>query len=468
MPFFDRLLGAVATPPGDHDVPAGSIGYEGSSYFTEFLLDREQNPELVSRERYRLYDEMTADAKVALLLWAIKMPILGATWRCDPVDDSPQAKTVAEAVRWQFGLSRTERGYLVDGWPQALERSCMVFNYGSYTQEIIWGDEIEWTDSDQVVHLIRPIEDLEERLPHTIEKYLKRQPGQRDRLGGIRQEGHEEIIGGDKLLHHVVGAAMARQTGVSILRPCYTPWKLKKAAIVAGAISIDRYASPLPVVRYPVADSGAQARAEEIGRGIRVNERAYVAFPGAKPGPGQEGWDIELLSPDAGGAVDVWPSVQAYDEQILSSGLATFLTLNQSANGNRAMAGTMEGTFKDAVEGWGGMIAADWTDQAVARFVRANFADAEVPPITMDPISDEDVALAMRAIADAATAGVRFDDREAQNAIRQRLGLDPLEEDDALVREGSAPAGLGQFPVSRQQPPVVAPAGPDPAHPPPV
>ena len=95
---------------------------------------------------------------------------------------------------------------------------------------------------------------------------------------------------------------------------------MKKQLLISSAIAYDRWASGIPEVRYPVgSDAQTVAKAKNIARDVRVNERAYVTFEGQE----EDGWSLNIRS-GAGSIADPIPLLRHYDSQIMAAGLASF------------------------------------------------------------------------------------------------------------------------------------------------
>ncbi len=117
--------------------------------------------------------------------------------------------------------------------------------------------------------------------------------------------------------------------------------------------------------------------------------------------------------------------------------LAHFLGLGSTETGARAVGEVLAGPFYLQVNAIMDGLAAEITDQVVRRIVEVNFGpDVDVPALRHDPVRYDDMEVLGRFMADAAGAGVRFDDREAQNTARVRAGFSELADDEPDRGEG--------------------------------
>lgn len=457
------------------DEATGSTRTTTNGGWDYLLSDREVNPDLVGRARYRALDEMNmTDPVVSGSLMSMKLPMGGAAWgvKAAGKGTDPTDKLVAHAVERQFGLGESV-GYdswLAGGWDALMWQSLLHLDYGSMTQEIVWGPKVvKWSDADGDEHNMLVIERMGPRYPHTLDQY---EPGTTPGtpLGSVRQDFIRAAIPGDKLVHLVHQPHLARFTGSSALRPAYGMWKLKRKMIVAAAVGYDRHAAGTPVVRSPGHGTDEEeAQARKMGRGYRTHESAYFWLPGKAPSPGEAGWDVTILN-GSGTLADPIPQLKHYDEQIVSAVLGRFFMLGSTDTGSRAVGEVLSEPYYMALNWHAARMARELTQQLVAKFVLVNFGpDVDVPRITVETIQQKNLPLRGDFIAKAKMAGVWFGDLEAMNTIRGWVDVAPLP-DDFMV----PPPGEGTGPLTSPPPANVQPAPPanDPlnvaASPPPV
>lgn len=431
-----RAAGGFASlPVRSETMPTGSVGHDGESHYGDLLGDRDDNPELAGNQRYFAYDQMwLGDPICKGLLWSFKMPMTGAEKEIKPVSDDPLDQLVAHACRWQLGLAEQE-GQLYGGLDHSFAHSLLALNYGSMSQELIWGDPTTWVDADGEEHVVQPIWRLGPRFPHTVEDYKAPARGVKAGIGGLKQEMVNRWIPGDKLLHHVLVPEGGVYTGVSMLRPAYTFWKLKKNVLVADAIGYDRWASGIPEIHYPGKEN--QARAHALGRSLRANERSYLAFEGPKPVGGERGWSFDLHT--MGGQLsDPTSRIMLYNQEIIAGGLAEFLKIGTAQRGSSEFGDVLVDQFYLAVSAVGGLLCLDYTRQFLSRFVAHNFGPTVgVPGLVMKKIHREDVEAAARILTAGSLAGLDFTDLDTVNAIRRKGGLPEV--DKVVKAEGTPP-----------------------------
>lgn len=431
-----RAYAQLPAPASREGRPAPTeVGSEGVSFYTSLggAANLEAAPELRSRTRYRIYDQMRySDSVVRGLLWTLKLPIRAAEWSVTAASEDPMDLAVADAVRWNLGLDG-EPGAIRGGWQGLLAQTLLFLDYGSITGELVWGEPEEWFDGDGERHLLIPVAKVGRRLPHSIIEYRPAPPRSPDVFGGIVQaHAPKRVIPGDRVLHSVLEPESEPTTGVSLIRPSYGPWKLKRQLLISSAVAYDRHAGGIPVVRYPTGSNGF-SRASRIGRDLRTHERAYVTLEGTA----EEGWNVDILS-GAGSLADPVPLLRFYNEEIVTGGLAQAMRLGTSDTGARAVGEVLVEPLYLAITAWAQQVATDLTDQLVRRFVQTNFGNVDVPRLTFSRITRQNVEVVTRAIADLSSAGMNFTDRAVQDEVRDLMGLPDLPLDASVAPEGEA------------------------------
>jgi hypothetical protein len=442
-------------PPRTDDEPArgevgsGTTGIVGIDDM--FGGDREINPDLSGRERYSKFDAMwMGDPIVSSLLGSVELPITGARWSITPASDDPFDLGVAAFVRWQLGMpeakgERRQPARLRGGLRGLLNQQLLFLTYGSMTAEMVWSDEVEeWDDRQGTVHLVRPLDKLSPRYPHTLEGYQAppRNAPRYQVLGNVRQDGVKRELPGEKLVHHTYQPKGGRWTGTSLLRPAYSLWKIKVALLIADAIGYDRFASGIPIIYYPPDQA---KKAADIGRSMRSHERAYLRFPAPDP-ENLEGnqdqndtWSVRILKA-ADSLGDPVPRLRHYDQQMLGAGLAQFMALGTTETGARAVGDVLSRPYHLSLNAHAEMLAEELSDQLIARLVRWNFGPrVDYPMLTFDRIETIDLNVVGNYLDKLDRANIKIDDLPAVNIMRELIGLPPFADESELAREGEAP-----------------------------
>lgn len=427
---------ASAKPP-----PGGELGVDSDHWLNRWAGGGpDPNVILTGSQKFGVYDEMAlSDATCKALLWMVKLPLMGAIWDAEPASEDPVDQTIANAVRWNFGLADYD-GQLDVTWRASLEQKLLKLRYGCMWEELVWGDPVTWTDEDTgVERLIRPIVRLAPRLPKSVIDVEYDQ----GRVTKITQNlANAKPIPADKLAYYVIDAIPGQWSGTSMLRAAWGPWELKKQLMISAGIAWDRWASGFPVIRYPANGGPAeQDKAEEMGRSVRNHERAYLTFAGPKPTDlSPDGWDITIEGGPAN-LPDPVPLIKQYDYEILQAGLQTFMALGNMHSGSRAVGQVQDEPYYMVVEAIATDLGLEIQRQAWRRFVDVNFGtEYDTPNCKASKIQSEDVAQLSHTLSELHLAGFDFSDVDTQNDVRERLHFPQLADD--WVAPGTEGSGL--------------------------
>jgi hypothetical protein len=409
----------------------GEYGVDGDSWINAALGGGpDVNPALSGSAKFDVYDEMRkTDAGIKSLLMYEKLPIRAASWGLDPSDENdPLAVLIRDAVAWQFGLEG-QIGYLVPSWDELLQQALQCVDFGAMMEELVWADPrqgglVKWHDADGDEHTILPLERVAPRYPASIQRVDR----DGDRITKVTQwTPGARPIPGVKISYLVFEREGNRWDGVSMLRPAWGAWWVKKNLMIAAGIGWDRFASGLPVVWHPDTPEG-KAEAKKIGRGVRQHEQGYVAFPVEQGGSAKEDseWLLELLN-GAQTIGDPTPFLRWLDEQISEAGMQQFTKLGTTETGSRAVGEVQIDPFYMGVEALANYVRRQRIQQLIAPFVAMNFGrenvERRLPILTVSKIQVKRVEVIAKAIALLADAGFTFTDRGAQDDVRDMLGL---------------------------------------------
>jgi hypothetical protein len=401
-------------------------------------------PELQGRLKYEMYREMREDPACRSLLWLWKLPIRSAEWAITPSKKDPDGDAIAQAradfASEQVGLG-THDGWMNLSWDEWLQQTLLCLDYGSMGEEIIWAEPKIWTDADGDEHLVRSIAQMAPRFPYTVDTIET--DNETGWIGRVRQDlPGADWIPGRKLAWYVLDREGKNWWGRSMLRAAYGPWYLKKSLSVAAAIGWDRFAAGLPIVTHP---PGMEQKAKDIGRNMRVHERAWIAI---QDDPQTPRWKIDLLSGN-GTLMDPTPLLRFYNGEIAIAGLQQFSSLGTTERGSRAVGEVLADPYYLAVQSLAKYIAAERMKRFLRRLFDVNFGPGvPVPEVVVSKIEGRNVSGLARTLADLATAGLSFTDRDTQNDIRDRLDLRHLPDLPADVGIAPAPTEGGSIQVN--------------------
>lgn len=433
-PALFARRGYAALAAGDTGGPArGEAGADGDAVYAELSAGGpDVNPELTGSSKHRVYDEMRkTDPTVKSALMFLKLPVRAAMWGLEPANaDEPEAAVVRDFVAWNLGLEG-EDGELDLSWDEQLTQALTMLDFGPVVEELVWGDLVQWRDKDGDPHLVRPLDRLAPRMPQTAQRVRF----ERGRIVEFAQSlPNTRPIPGEKLSYMVWEREAGSWDGVSVLRPMWAYWRLKKHLLITTGIGWDRFALGFPVVYHPDTDDGA-ATAKTIGRNIRSHERAYAHLPSSGPGPAgrpDSEWFIEILNA-AATLPDPTPLFKFLSEQEAEAGMQQFTRQGLGQTGARATAEVQVDPYFLAVEALAHHIRLGRQRQVVSKLVEVNFGpDAAArwaPKLTVSKIQARNVQVLASALYDLSQAGVQWSDLPFQQDLRQMLGFPQLPDD---------------------------------------
>lgn len=430
---FFRPRSYAELPVGDITGPdRGEAGSDGDPWLNEILGGGPDiNPELTGSRKFKVYDEMRkTDPSVKSMLSLIKLTIRGAVWGLNPRSDEPQAHAIRDAAAANFGLDEDEYGWMDVPFKGLLERCQQLLDMGVFVGEKVWGDVREWRDADGDSHLIRPLVRVAPRPPHSIQKVEFGLGGELKRV--TQSFAGTRPIPGDKLVYLVLEREDGRWDGVSLLRPAWGPWTFKRAVMISAGLGWDRFAMGLPVVWYPDTPEG-EDEAKTVGRSLRAHQRSYVRFPVPQGGTKDDSeWALDLLN-GAQTLADPTALLRFFSEQIAEAGMQQFSRQGLGQTGARATAEVQIDPFYLACSEFADDIRLELGRQLIRHFIDVNFgreaAEMWTPVLTVSRIQARNVQVISSAIAQLAGAGFMLTDREAQDDIRDMLGLSKLPND---------------------------------------
>lgn len=456
MKLFDRQrdfssaeIEFATSVPDVLGVAQGSTSYGSDNKTSMDLIGMTANEsaDMMPPLRFMTYDQMRKeDAAVKSTLWLVKQPIKSAMWALLPASEDPIDLTIADALRWQFGLEG-KTGMLDLSWREQLSQKLLMLVYGCMFEEIMVSDTVEiFNDADGDPWPIRTFTRLAPRFPQSIQ--FPDGIVTDHKLGTIASFKQwvpdARPIPGRKLAYYILDREGTDWLGTSMLRPMYGAWKLKRAVMISAGIGWDRFAFGTPVIRYPKnAGPLRKQEAENIGRNWRTHERGYFVLEGTR----EQGWDVTI---EGGGAMsDPTPLIHTYDEQISAAALQHFIVLGRAAGGNRALGDALSEPYYMFLNAIADGIAEATEKHVFRKWVDMNFGpEFDVPQLNVSKIASRNIAVLAASIAALADAGLTFTDRETVNDIRDIMDLRSLPDDTqeaiGAVTNGAPDVGIQQ------------------------
>jgi hypothetical protein len=437
-------------------IPQGELGFTGLKIVNGVIDDEYLTALDDLEDRIAEYDRMRGMGSVAALMQAIRLPILGAHFRVDPVDEK-NAGEVELAERVQANLL----GGMTHTFDDFLRHATLGCFYGfALFEKVFEEQEGGWVGWRKFAP----------RKPTTVEKWTVDATGG---LSGIEQRGYAFTEDGgwtyrtgvpipiEKLLLMSWQQEYGNFEGRGIFRDCYRHFYYADKLHNLAAIRCERAAIPVPTAEYDTSavDNKAMALDDEHERELLTalqrlgrHESSALLLP----------WGVRLNKGPVEGeaAVPFLDYIQHHETQILMTGLAQFLGLGQGENtGAYALSKDGSSFFLKALN-----YTARWICNYLNRYAIRQLVDfnesgrTEYPELACEDIGVDDQKALSALLLDLKNG--EFIDRpdEVGDYVREVFGLPEMPEDrrDALeeAREKREEAALiltGQTPVAAAQ-----------------
>lgn len=293
----------VDSPPRSSASLLREYGSTGQSIFGGVVRE-DYNAELRGRQGLELYNRMRkSDGQIRGALRLVKTPVIAARWYIEPASPRMKDQTIAKYV-WD-NLQK----WMSVSWPQTLSECLAMLDFGYYVFEKVFdvrGGKIIWKK-------------FAPRHPLDIREWVW------DAHGGPKGVWLHQDMGASpdvfipiwKLAIFTFDKEAGNLEGVSVLRAAYQHWFFKQNLYKIDGIQKERHGIGIPVIKMPPNfDSNDSTLADEIGRQLRTNEKAYIKLP--------PGWEIFMLKLE-GNAVNALESADHHNKMIANSILAPFL-----------------------------------------------------------------------------------------------------------------------------------------------
>lgn len=373
----------------------------------------------VARRRgLAVYEEMLADPMVAASLDLLKWGALSLEWTVSPANDEDhEAHALAEEV-----------GEVLDRWPGGLReflyQALTALDYGYSITEVVWGanSEKRWVPTKWVP------------LPQALYGFAVSQEGEIEGvIPFLRQLSKGEPYPLEAFFILRWNARYGSPYGRSQLYRAYEPWWTKQLLRRMRSTALDRYGSPLMVVKVPpnAPESDRRALKEwlenlyaEAGLIVSNNYEVHPAHTGAA-GSIAEGFQR---------------AIEYEDAQIAKAITGVVLNANESrGTGTYAQSKVHQENFLYWVRRVKNMLEEAVQEQIVKRYVAYNYGgDVKPPYFTIADPETENATLAATAIQTGLALGVVKPDMEF-GWIREKLGLPPASEKVAAALRGEQP-----------------------------
>lgn len=372
---------------------------------------REYNSELMGIQGLMKYDKMRrSDGTIRGIMRLIKTPVLAARWFVEPASDSAADIAAAEFIWKAF----TE--YMSISWSQVLTESMLMCDFGYYMFEKVWTVRTIKGKDRMILQKLAP------RHPMDVMRW------EYDNNGGPFAaimypnyvSGPDVIIPIDKLLVFSFDKEAGNIQGISVLRSAYKHWFYKEQLYKIDAIQKERHGIGIPVIKLPPGyNTGDLRAANELGRNLRTNERAHVVLPPF--------WEL-IFAKLEGHVVDALKSIEAHNEEIEKSILATFLDAARPTKDEDHV------MFLKATRFIADIVCDTFNTYCIPQMIDYNFArGVEYPKLKARRIGEAaDWRTLSFAVRNLIGAGVIQPDDRLEESLRSEMDLPKL--DKATIR----------------------------------
>lgn len=404
------------------DAPgAGSVFVElGQSGLKQSYgyVQEEYLPTLRGTNAVKVYEEMSTDAIVGAVLYAIEMMMRRVPWTVQ----GPHTDFIEDC-----------RQDMSHSWEDFMAEAMSVLPFGWAYHEICYKQRpdgmIGW-----------------KKLPIRGQNTLNR--WEIDAQGGIKGMwqscgGHAIFLPIEKCLHFRTSQRRNNPEGRAILRTAYTPWWYRKRIREIEAVGVERDACGIPVAEVPAewaaAESGSDGAAaflayKDIVTNLRNDEQAGVVLGQAYDEFGNPLVKLSLLNSGGRRNFDTGNIISRYALEIAQSVLFDVILMGHEKVGSYALASTKDDLAVMGLEAQVEQIARVFNKFAIPRLLELNGLSND-PPTTLVP--GDLMPLNLEAVIDAvwklAQAGAPlFPDEALTNHLRRLLGLPEDTSADAL------------------------------------
>lgn len=420
-------------------VELGSTGLRrNSGQIAEEFLRELQGPRW-----FKVVRQMQQDAIVGAILLAIELSLRQVAVTIKPADDTPAAQEVANFVK----SCLTD---MSSSWADTLAEILTMLPYGWAYLECVYkrrlGDNADPSKHSKYIDGKIGWRKWAIRAQDSLDSWDFDDRGGVQGMWQTQEAGAPILIPIEKALLFRTTAHKGNPEGKSILRSGYRSWYMLTNIENIEGIGVERDLAGLPVAKLPAqymsstATASQQALYAEIKKiviNIRRDEQEGIVFPSDRDEHGNELFSLELLSSGGSRQFDTGAIIGRYKNDIAMSALADFILLGHEKVGSYALSATKSSLFRTALQAWLISIADVINTHGIPRLVRLNGFPLELmPTLGFGAVGEIDLADVINWVKEVAGAGGQvFPHLATENALRMKVGMPELDEDEFNERE---------------------------------
>lgn len=426
MGLLDLLIGRSANPVPTEtetknvrgvEVKVLEIGSTGTEIYAGYLAE-EYLKELTGKEWADKVDMMRrSDANVRMVLNAIKLPLKSSPWNITTKEKTEAAelqKKLFEKILFQdLNKSFTQLvGEIL---------TCLEFGYSIF-------DITHAVKKDDEVGGYNGLKSLAYRSQRTIDRWNLNDSADLETVTQIAygDEGGSYELDARFLLYFAPEREGDNFEGISVLRACYGPWFRKNEFLKKLAIGIEKFAVPTAVLTVPEGTEGKpeMAAAKKALQCYTSGSTNYLILP--------KGFELTFNNV----SVDVEKirsAINAENQEMVNSILASFLLLGQNGAGSLALSGTLSDFFSQTIQYIADHISEQFERKIFKPLCQMNFGNDKVlVELTCDGLEHRANEAWATMVNGFISSGAIKADEDLEVNLREKLKLPPKKE---LIQE---------------------------------
>jgi SPP1 gp7 family putative phage head morphogenesis protein len=409
------------------EVKVLEIGTPGTEIYAGYLSE-EYLRDLQGKEWADKIDMMRrSDANVRMVLNAIKLPLKSSPWTVQVREQTEEAKLqkkLFEKILFED---------LNKSFTQLLGEilTCIDFGYSVFdiTHAVKSGSELGTYNG---------LKSLGYRSQRTIERWNLNEARELETVTQLAygDEGGAYELDARFLLYFAPEREGDNFEGISILRACYGPWFRKNEFLKKLSIGIEKFAVPTAVLTVPEGTEGKpeMERAKKALACYTSGATNYLILPeGFKLSFNNVSVDVEKIR----------AAINAENQEMVNSILASFLLLGQNGSGSLALAGSLSDFFSQTIQYIADHISEQFERKIFKPIVQMNFGHSKVlVDLKCDGLEHRANETWATMVNGFISTGAIKADIDLEKNLREKLKLPPVKEaEEPTLSMPPAPQG---------------------------
>lgn len=427
--------------------PFSEAGVSSTVVQSGYIVDRERNPNLAGQKKYSYYEDLLANISVissSVRLYADLMA--KAEWKCEPVDDSEEAKNYADLLQ----------GIIFD---QQQSWESTVKSAGLF---VFWGFALLEMTAKKRDDGIIGFQSIELRPCRTITRWDVTENGNVEHFIQTKPlTGQEIAIPRSKVVYLVDNLLTDSPEGAGMFRAMSETAARLKEIQVSEKIGVDRDMAGLPIGRAPLAAldqavangditeeqkkaaiQGLEAMVTLVKKGERtgiiLDSKTYDSVSDtSRNTSGVNQWDLSLLQSTANSLDSVDKIIRRLNMELARISGTEILLLGSDGSGSLALSKDKSSSLMLRINGILKDVAGQMNRDAVNWIWELNAFPPEMKPtLTVSEVSQRDVEELAATVRELSTSGLTLNrDDDASRELFAMLGLTPLDPANEVAPE---------------------------------